>query len=108
MIEFDYNEAIQMLIDNLGEEKAQALIDEFKSLIKEAIEKAWVALDEQNYEEFGIQCHAIKSNVSILGAHELENLCARIDEITYEKEFEKIPDIQQNFLKLSKDIYKKL
>ena len=108
MIEFDYNEAIQMLIDNLGDEKAQVLIDEFKDLIKVAIESAWIALDNKNYEEFGLQCHTIKSNSAILGEIDLECLCAEIDDITYNKEFKKIPDIEDEFIRLSKNIYKKL
>jgi HPt (histidine-containing phosphotransfer) domain-containing protein len=104
MSDFNYNDAIQMLRDNLGEEEAQKLIDEFTELVEQAIDDAEKALKNQDYEEFGRQCHTIKSNAGILGENELENICVQIDDCVYNENFEKIKNYGDEFLRLAKDL----
>ena len=47
MSDFNYNDAIQMLRDNLGEEEAQKLIDEFTELVEQAIDDAVGSIKEE-------------------------------------------------------------
>lgn len=90
-------EVYEMLKESLGEEKAKEAFHEFFVRVKENIDIALQSLDEKNYQEFGDQCHKIKSNIAYLGGAELQDMCQQYEQYAKNQEHDKIQEQEMSF-----------